>query len=835
MTQRNFRVRNGLTIDGTTSGSSSFASTATGTDLSYVLPGSQGSVNTVLTNDGSGNLSWALPGGGGSTFGNVTVGVDSDQTISTTSGDLILQTAAGVNAGTMTFTAGANGNITLDPNGTGNVAMTLANGGNLTNTRNYVYGAIRNATTQTNGDMWSFSSGSGGAYRGVTLDNSVDTTKRPGVVLRSYGISGGAPRSAFISENARGTAASPSNVTTADRLLEINASGYVVGGGTSAVTGWATDSVANVPGIIRIIPAEDWNDGLNKVGTRFQVILTPPSTTFSTSSSATVLNAATDLFQTVSNQYNFNNVAGNNNLTVDVNGNVAVRGDLTVTGNDINSSTATAITLSGADVNVLGDLTITGNDIKSSSATAITLSGADVNVLGDLTVTGNDINSSSATAITLSGADVTILGDLAVNGGDITTTQTTASVFNTTATTVNVGGAATLAVNLGNANGSIVKGANRYTSPTIAGFAGGATSPSRGLSVSNGNGSSAALARNALVLRTYPTSGGARGQLLFENARGTETTPTALQNNDLVGEVSASGYATNGWVSDYVTAVPGVTYFTPTENWANTGGPYPTAGTVTNAGTGYIVALQPTATTVTASNGSRINVLNINPQSFNQRSDSFNWNKGKTNSTSMAALNDDGNGHTVFSVNQLRATASSYFPVINFTTFRSTDGTNYTPTQLGDYIGAFKFNGNEYTSTTPGVAGGPGAQIFGQATENWTSTAQGTKFSFFANKNTTTSSYEVLGGNPDTFAINSDTTTFANYDGSNTRLTLNSTSATFTKPVGFPVDTAANWNAVTGSVGQQVSVSNSPTVGGRMAFWDTTNARWSYISDNSAV
>jgi hypothetical protein len=96
MTQRNFRVRNGLTIDGTTSGSSSFASTATGTDLSYVLPGSAGAASTVLTNDGSGNLSWALPGGGGSTFGNITIAVATDNTISTTTGDLVLASATNV-------------------------------------------------------------------------------------------------------------------------------------------------------------------------------------------------------------------------------------------------------------------------------------------------------------------------------------------------------------------------------------------------------------------------------------------------------------------------------------------------------------------------------------------------------------------------------------------------------------------------------------------------------------------------------------------------------------------------------------------------------------------
>lgn len=40
--------------------------------------------------------------------------------------------------------------------------------------------------------------------------------------------------------------------------------------------------------------------------------------------------------------------------------------------------------------------------------------------------------------------------------------------------------------------------------------------------------------------------------------------------------------------------------------------------------------------------------------------------------------------------------------------------------------------------------------------------------------------------------------------------------------------------AITGVIGQIAVVSNS-SPGGRMAFWDTTNNRWSYVSDNSAV
>jgi len=53
------------------------------------------------------------------------------------------------------------------------------------------------------------------------------------------------------------------------------------------------------------------------------------------------------------------------------------------------SDGGTAITLDTSDnVTITGDLTVTGNDIKSSAATAITLSSDDVTVVGDLTVTG---------------------------------------------------------------------------------------------------------------------------------------------------------------------------------------------------------------------------------------------------------------------------------------------------------------------------------------------------------------------------------------------------------------------------------------------------------------
>jgi len=84
---------------------------------------------------------------------------------------------------------------------------------------------------------------------------------------------------------------------------------------------------------------------------------------------------------------------GGTTITLDTSDNVAVTGDLVVTGNDIKSGTlgspTTAITLSGANAAIAGDLTVTGNDIKSNGGTtAISLSSDDVTVAGDLTITG---------------------------------------------------------------------------------------------------------------------------------------------------------------------------------------------------------------------------------------------------------------------------------------------------------------------------------------------------------------------------------------------------------------------------------------------------------------
>ncbi|CAB4151949.1 hypothetical protein UFOVP592_44 [uncultured Caudovirales phage] len=168
------------------------------------------------------------------------------------------------------------GNITLAPVTAGSVAVNLTNGGNLTNNRNYVSGSIRNTTTAGIGDIWALNStGTVTPFRGVSLDNSADTTKGPGTLMRSYSggaVAGSNLRGRVIFEKARGTAAAPTALQSGDFLGSVDATGY-----TS--TGWLNDNIAAVaPAFFGFAAAENWVSNTN-LGTNFSLSLAPTATT----------------------------------------------------------------------------------------------------------------------------------------------------------------------------------------------------------------------------------------------------------------------------------------------------------------------------------------------------------------------------------------------------------------------------------------------------------------------------------------------------------------------------------------------------------------------------
>lgn len=74
--------------------------------------------------------------------------------------------------------------------------------------------------------------------------------------------------------------------------------------------------------------------------------------------------------------------------------------------------------------------------------------------------------------------------------------------------------------------------------------------------------------------------------LILESSRGTESSPSAIQANDVLGYVGFGGFDTNRWSTE-ATLNPGFLASYATETWNGT------TNTTTNAGTGFILRTQP--------------------------------------------------------------------------------------------------------------------------------------------------------------------------------------------------------------------------------------------------
>jgi hypothetical protein len=414
----------------------------------------------------------------------------------------------------------------------------------------------------------------------------------------------------------------------------------------------------------------------------------------------------------------------------------------------------------------------------------------------------------------------------------------------------------------------------------------GPVSPFRGVSLSNSDDTTRGP---GTVIRSFTggavAGAGTRGRLIFERARGTSASPTAVQSGDTIGSIDATGYTSTGWINDNIAAaVTATMQYTAAENWVSN----------TNLGSTFQLVQAPTATTITSA-ANLVPTLTVNPQTFASRSDAFTWANGKTGTTQTMALDVSGNltvtgdirvngndiqnsggtsaitltsanatttvrgdtfkvnnaadtnllqlstigGKVTLGLTQSRATAASTFATVQLNTYRSADGINYTPSQSGDDLGQFKFNGNAFTSTTPGPAAGPGAAITCYATENWTTLANGTKFTMNTIKTGTLTDFALFDGSSDLIELKSTQTRILDVNG-NIVVSVNATNTAFSQPVKFPAYTRTAAAAITGAVGWQIAISDSSGSGGGrpnglMAYWDTTNSRWSYIHDNSAL
>ena len=130
-------------VEGTTNGSNYVALKAPNSiasDVTYVLPGTQGGNNTVLTNDGSGNLSWGS-GSSNATFSGITTFSDTTDSTTKDNGAVIIEGGVGieksVNIGGNLYVTGIStfGGLIVGNTGISNVAgfSTIYNLNVLTN------------------------------------------------------------------------------------------------------------------------------------------------------------------------------------------------------------------------------------------------------------------------------------------------------------------------------------------------------------------------------------------------------------------------------------------------------------------------------------------------------------------------------------------------------------------------------------------------------------------------------------------------------------------------------------------------------------------------------
>ena len=439
--------------------------TALASNVTYALPGTQGGSSTVLTNDGSGNLSWSS-GSANPIFSGIATFTDgTDNTLGNAdTGAVQIDGGLGVNknvsiggslyvggyaefVGVVTFRGGT---INLGDGNTDNINVGGEFVSGLAPDVNNTYDI--GISTQRWRDA--FFSGIGsfatGAYIdavqiGITGTNIIDTTTG-GLTLNS------ASGQTTIDDNLSvtgiatitGAFVANGNVTLGDTsgdTITINGTTTfnqplvgTIGTATRALTVDTTTAPSGTfyPGLFvnntgTASTAVYVDSGISYVSNTDTLTLTgdiavnggdvtTTATTFNlingTATNVNFAGAATDL------------VIGAVTGITTVRNNLVVDGDIKVGGNDIQASDGnTNITLtSNTLTEIKGDLQITGNDIKSSTgAVAITLAANDVTVADDLTVGGNLYVNGSTTQVnttTLNVKDALIdLGLIDTGGG----------------------------------------------------------------------------------------------------------------------------------------------------------------------------------------------------------------------------------------------------------------------------------------------------------------------------------------------------------------------------------------------------------------------------------
>ena len=458
-------------VEGTNNGSDfiTLASPASvGAAVTYYFPAANGSASSVLTNNGSGVLSWAS-GSANPVFTGISTFSDTTESTSKDTGSVILEGGLGIEknvyiggslnvTGVSTFVGAATfqgGTITLGDADSDNVVFGAdVNSDIIPNTDNtFDFGnSARRWRNAILAGVGTFATGAvvDSIRIGITASSEIDTSSGD-LTLDSAGgqviiddnlsVSGVSTFTGAIDSNGGldvtgatilNTTLSVTGVSTFTGAIDSNG-GLDVTGATILNTTLSVTGVSTFTGAIDANGGADISGGETVLSSATVSDLTAERVVLAGTSGA-LQDSANLVFSAGGLRVGAGgiNVTGISTFSADL----VVGGDIRVNGNDIQASDgATNITLTSSTLTTFaGDIKVTGNDIQSSTATAITLSGADVAIAGDLTVTGNDIKSSTATVITLSADDASFVGDVTI-GGDLFVNGSTTQV-NTTSLTV---------------------------------------------------------------------------------------------------------------------------------------------------------------------------------------------------------------------------------------------------------------------------------------------------------------------------------------------------------------------------------------------------------------
>jgi hypothetical protein len=790
--QQNFRVRNGLTIDGATTGSSSFANPTTGSDVSFTLPGVYPASNGyVLASTTAGVLSWVDNSAAGTTY---TI----DASVATGGANLNLQ-GSDSTTDTIKFAGGTNVTITATD------ANTITIDAPDTNTT-YDF----NATSATGGANLNL----------VGSDATTDSVKLSdgGHITATY---------TSATEVTLGSDATDANtastIVARDASGDFSASGATLGNITIAVVD--DNTISTTSGNLTL-DSTGGNIILNSNGT-LGMTLAPiagfnPNADFTGNIVKGVIRtgageATGDIWQL------FGPAGQATGISIDNTDKPADRTNLVIRNY--------GASLTGG----VPRLGIIGESARGTAAVPLNLNSG--NVLIDIFGNGytnlgwaTDLVATTPAIIRLQTTEAWTNGLNNTGTGLLVLTQPTATTLSAASLQ------STIVANpqIFNCRSDAYSWSNGKsgTSQKMTLNSSGNLIVSAGSITANGAfNQESVMNANVILLDTNTTAGGTFGiTTLYKPSSVSATYTIPLVNNRL------GGYKING--DDSTTGTSSVLASQlstkATENWA------------TGTANGTAIELLANKKGVGWLTGHRV-VASFSPDDSYVDATYININNPITSSTynnvSNLRFNAGNPAGATFNdrTSQLRVTTASTSSgdasTIVFNTGNYNTGTgNFSASVAADTLGEFFFGGN-YGTGSNFTTLGPSVRFAAKAAETFTGTNSGGRFVVSIDKIGGNVQYDAITVDSANASIASDIITLESNTGTDYAV-LNSTSATFAQPVGFPVKTAAQWNAITGAAGRQVSVSDSAGgshPNGMMAFWDTSNARWSYIHDNSAV